>query len=68
VEDIREIMKYHIMSTPALVVNENVEIKGRVPSSSEIRKVLLKYQILSNYETNSTCSRDFGSNADQHFV
>ena len=27
VEDITEIMKYHIMSTPALVVNEKVEIK-----------------------------------------
>ena len=43
VEDITEIMKYHIMSTPALVVNEKVEIKGRVPSASEIKQVLLKY-------------------------
>jgi small redox-active disulfide protein 2 len=43
VEDITEIMKYHIMSTPALVVNEKVEIKGRIPSSSEIRQILLKY-------------------------
>ena len=43
VEDITEIMKYHIMSTPALVVNEKVEIKGRVPSASEIKEVLLKY-------------------------
>ena len=42
VEDITEIMKYHIMSTPALVVNEKVEIKGRVPSASEIKEVLLK--------------------------
>ena len=43
VEDITEIMKYHIMSTPALVVNEKVEIKGRVPSALEIKQVLLKY-------------------------
>jgi small redox-active disulfide protein 2 len=43
VEDIIEIMKYHIMSTPALVVNEKVEIKGRVPSEVEIREVLSKY-------------------------
>ena len=42
VEDILEIMKYGIMSTPALVVNEKVEIKGRVPSSEEIKKVLIK--------------------------
>jgi small redox-active disulfide protein 2 len=44
VEDITEIMKYHIMSTPALVVNEKVEIKGRVPSAAEILQILLKYQ------------------------
>jgi len=43
VEDIQEIMKYHIMSTPALVVNEKVEIKGYVPSESEIKNVLSKY-------------------------
>ncbi|HPT22208.1 MAG TPA: thioredoxin family protein [Bacteroidales bacterium] len=43
VDDITEIMKYHIMATPALVVNENIEIKGRVPSAAEIKKVLLKY-------------------------
>jgi len=43
VEDIMDIMKYNIMATPALVVNEKVEIKGRVPSSDEIKQVLLKY-------------------------
>ena len=43
VEDIMDIMKYNIMSTPALVVNEKVEIKGRVPSAAEIKQVLSKY-------------------------
>lgn len=43
VEDIVDIMKYNIMSTPALVVNEKVEIKGRVPSADEIKLVLSKY-------------------------
>jgi small redox-active disulfide protein 2 len=42
-EDITEIMKYHIMATPALVVNEKVEIKGRMPSEAEILLVLSKY-------------------------
>lgn len=42
VEDIMEIMKYGIMSTPALVVNEKVEIKGRVPSAVEIKQVLTR--------------------------
>ena len=44
VEDIHEIMRYQIMATPALVVNEKVEIKGRVPSMSEILEVLQKHQ------------------------
>ncbi len=43
VEDITEIMKYHILATPALVVNEKVEIKGYVPSSSQIKEILSKY-------------------------
>jgi small redox-active disulfide protein 2 len=43
VEDIQEIMKYHIMATPALVVNEKVEIKGYLPSALKIKEVLSKY-------------------------
>ena len=42
VEDIVEIMKYGVMTTPALVVNGNVEIKGRVPSSDEIKQILTR--------------------------
>ena len=42
VEDIVEIMKYGVLTTPALVVNGKVEIRGRVPSSDEIKQVLTK--------------------------
>ena len=42
VEDMVEIMKYNVMTTPALVVNEKVEIKGKLPSADEIEKVLKK--------------------------
>ena len=42
VEDIMEIMKYGVMSTPALVVDEKVVVKGRVPSSEEIKQFLNK--------------------------
>ena len=42
VEDIMEIMKYGVMSTPALVVDEKVVVKGRVPSAEEIREILTK--------------------------
>lgn len=40
VEDIMEIMKYNVMTTPALVVDGEVKLKGHVPSEAEIRKVL----------------------------
>lgn len=36
VEDIREIMAYKVLATPALVVNGVVKSAGRVPSSTEI--------------------------------
>jgi small redox-active disulfide protein 2 len=42
VEDIMQIMKYGVMTTPALVVNEKVEIKGRIPSAEEIKNVLTR--------------------------
>ena len=42
VDDIMEIMKYGVMTTPALVVDGKVEIKGRVPSSDEIKQVLTR--------------------------
>jgi len=42
VEDIIEIMKYGVMTTPALVVNGKVEMKGRVPSSDEIKQLLTR--------------------------
>ncbi|HCY42183.1 MAG TPA: thioredoxin family protein [Prolixibacteraceae bacterium] len=42
VEDIYQIMKYGVMTTPAVVVDEKVVIKGRVPSADEIKQVLTK--------------------------
>ena len=42
VEDIMEIMKFNIMATPALVIDNVVEIKGRIPSKSEILELLVK--------------------------
>jgi small redox-active disulfide protein 2 len=41
VEDIVAIMNYGVMSTPALVVNEKVVLKGRVPSPEELKKLLI---------------------------
>jgi small redox-active disulfide protein 2 len=39
-EDIMNIMAYGIMSTPAIVVDGVVKIKGYVPSEAEIKKTL----------------------------
>ncbi len=40
VDDIVAIMNYGVMSTPALVVDEKVVLKGRVPSADELLKIL----------------------------
>ncbi|MCM0647293.1 thioredoxin family protein [Clostridium swellfunianum] len=40
VEDIKEIMKYGVMRTPAIVVDEKVKSFGRVLTPDEIKKYL----------------------------
>ena len=40
IDDIMKIMEYNVMSTPAIVVNNEVKIKGSLPSESEIKKIL----------------------------
>lgn len=42
-EDFSEIMKYGIMTTPALVINEKIELKGRMPGKGELEEIILKY-------------------------
>lgn len=39
-ENILEIVKYDIMSLPAVVFNGEVKLKGSVPSDEQIRQVL----------------------------
>ena len=57
VEDIMEIMKFNVMTTPALVIDDVITIKGRVPSKNE---VLLQLNNTSEDKTNdsSCCSSD----------
>ena len=42
IEDIREIMKFRLLATPALVVDGVVKTAGRVLSPDEIKKLLGK--------------------------
>jgi small redox-active disulfide protein 2 len=40
VEDIQKIMGYGVMSTPALVIDGVVKIKGKVPKVEEIKELI----------------------------
>ena len=40
IDDIVEMMNYNILSTPAIVVEGEVIIKGRVPSEHEVKTLL----------------------------
>lgn len=40
VEDIRKIMEYSVMRTPALVINEKVVMSGHVPDLNELKELL----------------------------
>lgn len=40
VDDIIEMMNYNIMTTPAVVVDEVVKMKGQVPTESDVKKLL----------------------------
>ncbi len=44
VKDIQEIMAHGVMATPALVVDEQLRLAGRVPSLDEVVRILQKAQ------------------------
>jgi small redox-active disulfide protein 2 len=55
VEDIMEIMKYNVIMTPALVVDDVIIIKGRVPKKSEVLDVLTSKDYKKTHNSNSGC-------------
>ena len=40
VDDIMEMLNYDILSTPAIIINGAVKIKGHIPSEREIKELL----------------------------
>ena len=40
VEDIMEIITFNVMTTPALVIDDVITIKGRIPSKDEVLALL----------------------------
>jgi small redox-active disulfide protein 2 len=42
VEDIEEMLKYNVLTTPVLVIDEEIKIKGRAAQVSEVIDLLKK--------------------------
>jgi small redox-active disulfide protein 2 len=40
VEDIQKIMEYNVLTTPVLVIDEQIKVKGRVPLAEEVKTLL----------------------------
>jgi len=40
IEDIEEMMKYNVLTTPVLMVDDVIKVKGRVADISEIKALL----------------------------
>lgn len=55
VEDIVEILKYDVMNTPALVVEDTIVLSGRIPSADELLKILATQGIFPNSLKKKDC-------------
>ena len=42
IEDIEEMMKYNVLSTPVLMIENEIKIRGRVAEIKEIKELLLQ--------------------------
>ncbi len=40
IEDLEEMMKYNVLTTPVLLIDEQAKVKGRIPSVQEITEFL----------------------------
>jgi len=41
VKDIKKIVDYHVLTTPALVINEELVCSGKVPSKAEVTQFII---------------------------
>lgn len=41
IEDIEEMMKYNVLTTPVLMIDDEIKVKGRVPDINEIKAFLM---------------------------
>lgn len=40
IDDIEEMLKYNVLSTPVLIIDEHIKVKGRVVDVAEIKQLL----------------------------
>ena len=40
IEDIEEMMKYNVLTTPVLIIDDIIKVKGRVADINEIKQLL----------------------------
>ena len=40
IEDVEEMMKYNVLTTPVLLVDEVIKVKGRIAQIDEIKELL----------------------------
>ena len=40
IEDIEEMMQYNVLTTPVLMIDEQIKIKGRIAQIEEIKELL----------------------------
>lgn len=40
IEDIMEMMKYNVLTTPVLMIDEEIKVRGRVANMNEIKDLL----------------------------
>lgn len=63
VTDFKEIMKYKVMRTPAIVINEKVIMQGKIPNEKQIEDIITN-NIESEEISNCDCSNCNYSNCD----
>ncbi len=54
--DIAKITEYGVMSTPAIVIDEQVKASGRIPDVEEIKKMLTEKKQKNDTAPNVNCS------------
>jgi small redox-active disulfide protein 2 len=42
IEDIQEMMKYNVLTTPVLMIDDETKVKGRIVDVNEIKQLLLQ--------------------------